>query len=185
MRAKHYGESLLLMLDVIDELEKLNTPYILIGAAAVSVYGLPRASLDADALIQIEQGKENALLISLKKKGLDAEFRKGGRDDSVNGVIKINDRYGNRAELLSGIRGISHDVFKNAREISFLKNTLRVASAEDLILMKAIAGSYQDIEDIKGIIRVWAEKLDRKRLRQIFAQHGKRLQKKINFLLSE
>ncbi|MDO9514162.1 MAG: hypothetical protein Q7J59_06110 [Elusimicrobiota bacterium] len=184
MRAKQYGESLLLMLDVIDELDNLNIPYMLIGAAAVSVYGLPRASLDADALIQIEEGKEDTLCRALKKRGLDAEFRKGAYDDPVCGVIKITDKYGNRAELLSGIRGIKHDVFKNTQKIGFLKNALNVASAEDLIVMKALAGSYRDIEDIKGIIQVWAKKLDRELLHRISAGYGKRIQKKINSLLS-
>ena len=38
MRAKNYGESLLLLLDVADELTNLKIPYAVIGAAAVSVY---------------------------------------------------------------------------------------------------------------------------------------------------
>jgi len=184
LRAKNYGESLLLMLDVADELNNLKIPYLLIGAAAVSVYGLPRASLDADAVIQIEKEDENKLCGALKKKGLITEVRKGGFDDPISMVITVTDKYGNRVDLLSGIRSIKHNVFKNAQKVQFQKNTLNVAAAEDLIVMKALAGSYRDIEDIKGIIQVWAKKLDRKLLHRIIAGYGKRIQKKINSLLS-
>ncbi|MCD6311846.1 MAG: nucleotidyltransferase [Elusimicrobia bacterium] len=183
MRAENYGESLLLLLDVADELTNLKIPYAVIGAAAVSVYGLPRASLDADAVIQIGQGEENKLCRALKKKGFRAEIRKGACDDPVSTVIKVKDKYGNRVDLLSGIRSIKHDVFKRAKKIKFRKDTLIITAPEDLIVMKALAGSYQDIEDIKGIIRVWGNKLNRNLLREIIAGYGKRIQKIINSLL--
>jgi len=182
LRAKNYGESLLLMLDVADELNNLKIPYLLIGAAAVSVYGVPRASLDADAVIQIEKEDKNKLCGALKKKGLLAEVRKGGFDDPISMVIKVTDKYGNRIDLLSGIRSIKHDVFSLAKKVKFKKSTLDIAAAEDLIVMKALAGSYQDIEDIKGIIQVQGKKLNRNLLRKIIAGYGKRVQKKINSL---
>jgi len=183
LRAENYGESLLLLLDVADELTNLKIPYAVIGAAAVSVYGLPRASLDADAVIQIGQGEENKLCRALKKKGFSTEIRKGACDDPVSTVIKVKDKYGNRVDLLSGIRSIKHDVFKRAKKIKFRKDTLIITAPEDLIVMKALAGSYQDIEDIKGIIRVWGNKLNRNLLREIIAGYGKRIQKIINSLL--
>ncbi len=183
MRAKNYGESLLLLLDVADELDDLKIPYAVIGAAAVSVYGLPRASLDADAVIQIKKGKENKLCLVLKKRGLSAEVRKGACDDPISMVIKVKDKYDNRADLLSGIRDIKHDVFSRTKKVKFRKDTLNITAAEDLIVMKALAGSYQDIEDIKGIIQVWGKKLNRNLLREIIAGYGKRIQKKINSLL--
>ncbi len=183
MRAKNYGESLSLLLDVADELDDLKIPYAVIGAAAVSVYGLPRASLDADAVIQIAPGKENKLCLVLKKRGLCTEVRKGACDDPISMVIKVKDKYDNRVDLLSGIRSIKHDVYKRAKKVKFRKDALIITAPEDLIVMKALAGSYQDIEDIKGIIRVWGKKLNRNLLRNIIAGYGKRIQKKINSLL--
>ncbi|MEA2081127.1 MAG: nucleotidyltransferase [Elusimicrobiota bacterium] len=183
MRAKNYGESLLLLLDIADELNNLKIPYAVIGAAAVSVYGLPRASLDADAVIQIERGEENKFCIALKKKGIVTELRKGACDDPISTVIKAKDKYGNRVDLLSGIRSVKHDIFSRAKKVKFRKDFLTVTAPEDLIVMKALAGSYQDIEDIKGIIQVWGKKLDKTLLREIIAGYGKRIQKKISSLL--
>jgi len=183
LRAKNYGESLLLLLDVADELSNLKIPYAVIGAAAVSVYGLPRASLDANAIIQIAPGEENELCRVLKKKGIITHIRKGACDDPISTVIKVKDKYGNRVDLLSGIRDIKHDVFSRTKKVKFRKDTLIITAPEDLIVMKALAGNYQDIEDIKGIIQVWDKQLDRTLLREIIAGYGKRIQKKINSLL--
>ena len=183
VRAKQYGESLLLLIDVAEVLDKLKIPYIVIGAAAVSVYGLPRASVDADAVIQLKEGDEKKLFKTLKNRGISFEVSRGDLDDPIRLVIKVGDKYGNRVDILSGIRGIKHDIFKRVKKIKFRKDTVKIPAAEDLIVMKAVAGSYRDIEDIRGIVRVMGGKLDRKLLEELTANYGKRVQKKISALL--
>lgn len=53
MRTTAYGQSTLLLLDVIEFLNKKKISYAIIGAFAASFYGVVRASLDADAVISI------------------------------------------------------------------------------------------------------------------------------------
>ena len=51
------GQSAVLLLDVIESLEKLDIPYAVVGALAASFYGLIRASLDADAVLSLHGTK--------------------------------------------------------------------------------------------------------------------------------
>ena len=62
MRTTRPGESVLLLLDVIDVLNQHKVPYAIIGAFAASFYGAVRASIDADAVISVHHSKTNFLL---------------------------------------------------------------------------------------------------------------------------
>ena len=53
MRTSASGESALLLLDVVQVLSKEQVDYAIVGAMAASVYGVIRASRDADALLSI------------------------------------------------------------------------------------------------------------------------------------
>ena len=53
MKAKGPGQSAIVLLNVIDILNKLRIPYAVIGAFAASFHGIVRGTLDADALIPL------------------------------------------------------------------------------------------------------------------------------------
>ena len=85
MKINGPGESSLLLLKVIKVLEKFKIPYAIVGAFAVSFYGLVRASLDADCVISVE-GKEEKLgqlVASLRKDALKVELRRGDSSDPI------------------------------------------------------------------------------------------------------
>jgi len=58
MKSHGPGQSPLLLLDVIDILNKLNIPYAVVGALAASFYGTIRAGMDADAIISLRSDKK-------------------------------------------------------------------------------------------------------------------------------
>ena len=47
------GESVLLLLDVIDLLTDQNIEYAVVGALAASIHGAVRASMDADVVLSV------------------------------------------------------------------------------------------------------------------------------------
>ncbi len=57
MRTTGPGQSLPLLLDMIPILDQQRIPYAAIGAVAGSFYGAVRASLDADAIILVEDSR--------------------------------------------------------------------------------------------------------------------------------
>ncbi len=181
------GESSLLFLDVIKVLDKCKVPYAIIGAFAASFYGLVRASLDVDAVISVE-GNENKLrklLSSLEDKNFNVGFQRGDFTDPVRGVINIEDKVGNRVDLLIGIRGMKDDVYKRVVPEKFMKKLVKIVGLEDLIAMKIYAGSTKDIQDVIGVLQVSGERVNLPLLKKITLQYGKKELEKLNQLLSK
>lgn len=174
MRAKESGQSAALLLDVIDILTKYNIPYAIIGAFAVSFYGIVRASMDADAIISLKKAGSclNDLQSDLTKIGLKVTCREGDHDDPIDGVINIEDKFHNRVDLLLGIHGMSEDTFSRTTESSFMGATIQLISIEDLIAMKIFAGSQKDIHDVEGIFSVSKEGIDVAQLKSLVHHYG-------------
>ena len=107
MRAKGRGQSALLLLDVVDLLSRQNVPYAVIGAFAASFYGIIRASLDVDVIISLtaEDFDVRDLVAALRKDDFACEYCSGSSDDPLDGVVRINDKYGNQVDLITGING--------------------------------------------------------------------------------
>ncbi len=55
MRTRRSGESALLLLDVVDLLAREQVGYAVVGAMAASVHGVLRASMDADAVSELQK----------------------------------------------------------------------------------------------------------------------------------
>jgi len=175
MRAKESGQSPLLLLDVIDILNKAKVPYVVIGAMAVSFYGVVRSSLDADAIIRIEKDSKvlDKLRTALTKAGMNVVIKKGNFEDPLVGVILIEDNHGNHVDLLLGIKKADNSLFKRGQRIEFQGETINIVGVEDLIAMKIYAGSPKDLADVQGILAVSKEVIDQKRLIRFVGNFGK------------
>jgi hypothetical protein len=93
-------------LDVVERLVQHGIDYAVIGAIAASVHGIVRASFDADALVSISRQKLNELAGELAAAGFQTELRVGDFDDPIPALLAICDSYGNRVDLLGGLRGL-------------------------------------------------------------------------------
>ncbi len=175
MRTTAPGQSALLLLDVIDLLNKRHIPYAIIGAFAASFYGVVRASLDADAVISIRTVRDgNELCQDLKVLGLSVERRTGDHEDPIAAVINIQDSFHNRVDLLTGIRGMSEEAFHRAEETRFMKSSIKMVSLEDFIAMKIFAGSPKDLADVIGVLEVSNNKVNASLLKELTAAYGKK-----------
>jgi hypothetical protein len=139
MRAQRAGESALLLLDVIDGLQRANVRYA-VGAMAGSVHGVVRASMDADAVIAVPTHEVAILESRLRASGLETELRYGDADDPIAAVLAISDSFGNRVDLLVGLRGLDPAAFDRALDVPFQGEPLRVVACEDFVAMKLFAG---------------------------------------------
>lgn len=186
MRAKGSGQSVLLLLDVIDILLKEKIPYAIIGAFAASFYGVIRASMDADAVISLTASpfKAQDLTRIFNKSGLCSDYRQGGNDDPLEGVIKIEDAHNNQVDLITGIRGMADDVFERVTFVTFLKHKICVIGVEDFIAMKIFAGSLKDIDDARKTLQVSRKITNLSLLKQLTKGYGKKEIKILESLLN-
>jgi hypothetical protein len=152
VRASRAGQSALLLLDAVDVLAAGKIPYAVIGAMAASVHGIVRASMDADAVLSLTIQETPKLEREFRAAGFHTELRRGDPDDPIAGVLSLTDTYGNRVDLLVGLRGLEPGAFSRTIALIFHDVELRVVGLEDFIAMKVFAGGPQDLVDARAAI---------------------------------
>lgn len=187
MRATGPSQPALLLLDVLDILQGHGIPHAIVGALAVSYYGVPRASIDADAAIWLQGTGRDAgdLKNALAGAGYTVKLRRGDIDDPIAAVIAIEDAYGNAADLLIGIRGMDPDVQTRCVTSVLFDTPVRIMGAEDLVAMKVFAGGPFDLADVRGIFQVSGESLNIDLLRKSARGYGKQALETLTKLLVE
>jgi hypothetical protein len=173
MRATRPGQSLLLLLDVAAHLEGQGIDYAVVGAVAASVYGAVRATTDADALVSLPLAALSRLERSLRKAGIQAELRRGGPDDPIPALLAVSDAFGNRVDVLGGLRGLDPAAFTRTYPVEFMGSTLRIIGREDFIAMKCYAGSPQDIADAEATLALAVGPVDLDLLRRVTRRFGR------------
>ena len=173
MRPTGVGQSALLLLDAIAVLTSERVDYAVIGAMAASIYGVVRASLDADAVLSLGQHKQSDLERTFRAAGFQTELRLGDADDPIPAVLQLTDRFENRVDLLVGLRGLERDAFARVVEVQFQGVALRVIGREDFIAMKVFAGGPQDRSDAKSAITAAGGHLDLALLRRLTQRYGR------------
>ena len=173
MRASAPGQSALLMADVAESLARRGIRYAVIGAMAAAVHGVVRASLDADAIVALQVREAWALQQSLIDEGYKVALRTGDVDDPIPGLLEIRDGYGNRVDLLLGLRGMDPELLNRTRQVRLGETILAIVSREDFIAMKAFAGGPVDLADARTVIDLDRDLLDLELLRRLARRFGR------------
>jgi hypothetical protein len=145
---------------IAERLETLQIPYIVIGGMANAVWGEPRATLDVDVTVWVDDQEipaiperlsdlftilpENPVDFIRQTRVLPIETHSEVRIDLIFGMLPF--------ELTAIQRGISRPVA--GKPIQF-------CTAEDLILHKIISHRDQDLQDVRAILRRRSSDLDR------------------------
>lgn len=165
--------------EVTGLLDGLGVTYAVMGGVAVRVHGIPRATYDIDFTLALDRGRLPELYAELRGRGYTVpEVYDGGWVDQVGGMPLVKFRL-----YLSG-RGIDIDVFlaESAYQRELLSRRRRhkvdgfdawLVTAEDLILLKLIAGRPRDVADIGDVLFVQGQ-LDEAYLRRWADQLGVR-----------
>ncbi len=151
-------------------------PYVFIGGIALQWWGEPRFTRDVDVTILVEPGKEEAVL-----KKIFSVFRPRIPDAFEfalkNRVCLVQSKQGYEIDISLGIPGYEEEIMNRAVECKLGKNKyVRICSAEDLIIHKAVAGRPQDLSDIESIIIRQGEKLNLKYIRKWLREFSKVLE---------
>ena len=100
MKATGPSQSPLLLLDVIETLDRLGVSYAVVGALAAAYHGVVRASRDADAVISAPSSEIPALVEALQKAGLQVHLSPSAADDPIRQVLGVLDNYDNRVDQI-------------------------------------------------------------------------------------
>jgi len=173
MRARGPGQSALLLLNVAAVLADQGIDYVVVGAMAASIHGSVRGTTDADALVSVAVPKLRQLQRELRKAGFSADLRLGDAEDPIGALLAVKDKFGNRVDLLAGLRGLETAAFTRAITVPFEGASLRVIGREDFIAMKCFAGGPQDVVDARQVFKAGKEHIDVDVLRRLSRRFGR------------
>lgn len=141
-------------------LEALRIPYILIGGLAVSMWGEPRATVDIDLALWIEpeQFEPTVTLLCGRLRPLPQDPLGFVRQTRVLPVVTSQ---GVRADLVFAALPSEREAISRARPMQVGDKTVKVASVEDLILMKLVSERPKDCDDALRLVRRFKDSLDR------------------------
>ena len=147
--------------DVCDLLSKSHIRFALVSGIVASLRGRLRATEDVDfvLLTDVEGALELANSLGATPfQPLFPEFEKVVRSAYI--LALEHQPTGVPIDLAIGASGFEQQIVNRAQLITIANTKVHVATAEDLILMKILAGRPQDDQDIAGMIAVQGSSID-------------------------
>jgi hypothetical protein len=173
VRTSKGGQSALLLLDVVEILRREKVDYAVIGAFALTVLGVIRATTDVDALLFTTPDRLAKLEKSFKRAGFGTELRTAEADDPVSGMLVLSDDLRNHVELLGGLRNMDPEIFSRSLQVKFRDQVLRIVGREDFIAVKCFAGGPQDVLDARSAYQAALGPIDVDLLRTVTRRFGR------------
>lgn len=140
--------------DFANLFDRLGLPYAIMGGLAVRVHAVPRATFDVDFTVAVPRGSLPTLYAEVERLGYAVpEAQKGGWIDTVRGLPVV------KFQLTLADRPLDVDAFlaETPFQRELLARRVRVSAdgweawfvtAEDLILLKLLAGRPKDRTDV-------------------------------------
>ncbi len=148
-------------------------PWYVFGAQAALVHGVVRYTADVDVTVSLTGTDVGKLVAAMNKAGFSVAI-----EDDVDGfiaatrVIPLRHRRSKiPVDVVLAGPGFEEELL--SRRVFFDVGRIRIpyVSAEDLLVLKTLAGRPKDLEDIRGVILHQGSRLDldvvRKRLREL------------------
>jgi hypothetical protein len=164
---------------VIDGLNSLQVPYMLVGSFSSNFYGIPRSTKDADFVVQLKPGMLSAL-----EGRISPPFRLD-RQMSFE-TVTITRRYVMHLEdnpfsvELFLLSDDAHDLerFARRRQERILDRDAFVPTVEDVIITKLrwsqAANRQKDLEDVRNVIAIQGDRIDWAYVNSWCDRHGTR-----------
>lgn len=141
-------------------LTKAGTPYAIIGGLAVQWWGEPRLTKDVDLTVAAPLDDPERFIVQVTT-AFAPRIADAVTFARRNRVILIMASNGCPVDISLGLPGYEDEVMRRAVEFELEPGKpVRICSAEDLIIHKAIAGRPQDVRDVEGIVYRQRDGLD-------------------------
>jgi predicted nucleotidyltransferase len=151
-------------LEVQQIVEQLGFEFCIIGGLAVVYWGHPRATQDIDVSLQVPLGREKQVSTTLLAR-LDPRIEDAVSFAEESRMLLVSASNGTPVDIALAAFPMEHAIIARSgmRELQ-PGLILRLISAEDLVITKAIAARPRDLADIQGIIDRQGVDLDRKQI---------------------
>jgi hypothetical protein len=164
-------------LAVVETLEALGVPYMLVGSFSSNLYGIPRSTKDADFVVQLD----NVSISSVRDRlGPGFELDPQMTFETITATSRYRLQHRNsvfQIELFL-LSDDAHDRerFARRRRVPLQGHDVFVPSPEDVIVTKLRwskqGARAKDIDDVRDVLSVQGDGLDWDYLRRWCAAHG-------------
>jgi hypothetical protein len=137
-----------LLEEISSTLEAAGIRHALIGAAALSAYGVNRASVDLDLFVADASCLRPDLWADLQSRGVAVQVRKGDLTDPLAGVVRFQAPGEAPIDIVVGKWTWQTRILERAELIG----GVLVVRAADLVLLKLFAGGLQDAWDVQQLL---------------------------------
>ena len=133
-------------------LSQLGVRYAIIGGIAVQFWGEPRLTVDLDVTVVAPPDEPEALV-----RAIVSHFS-SRHDDPIafareTRIVPVRASNGCPVDISLAVPGYEDEMMRRAVDYELEPGkVVRMASAEDLIIHKAVAGRPQDLRDIAGVV---------------------------------
>ncbi|MBI2919532.1 MAG: hypothetical protein HYY18_00440 [Planctomycetes bacterium] len=163
--------------EALDVLESSRLPFAIMGGFAVRALGLPRPTYDGDLVVDANVEQSLDLFRRFDEAGfrIPEEFSRGFRDQ-LHGMEKVaihkfEEGHDWRIDLFFPTTPLLKSAFERRKPLRFMGKERAVLTAEDIVLLKLLAGRTKDKLDIEELLKIhrsldvaylklWAGKLD-------------------------
>lgn len=147
--------------DAVDFLQRHGVSYALIDDLAASVRGQPRLTADVDLVVAADVDRALDLIAALDQSAFEPLFP--GVDEVVRRsfILPLKNRVtGVKVDIALGLSGFEQLVIARAEAVPMAATTVSVATAEDLLIMKTLAGRPRDSQDVEGLLAARGNTMD-------------------------
>lgn len=140
------------VVEAASALEALSIPYMLVGGLAVSLWGEPRATLDADLVVWVEP-EQLADTVARLCERFRARVANPLEFVGRTRVLPAATSQEVPVDLVFGALPWEKEAIARARPVPVAGRNVAVVSVEDLVVMKAVSEREKDWEDARRLMR--------------------------------
>jgi hypothetical protein len=133
---------------VMETLDAAGIRHAMIGALALAVYGVNRATVDVDLFVTDDSCLKPDLWTNLRSQGVSVDIRQGDLTDPLAGVVRLGAPGETPLDVVVGKFAWQGRILERAEPLA----DFSVVRAPDLILLKLYAGGPQDSWDIQQLL---------------------------------
>jgi predicted nucleotidyltransferase len=142
-----------LLKKVAGSLNKRGIPYMVIGGQAVLVYGEPRLTKDIDITLGVGPEALNQIEGITETLGLKPLVKDAEAFVKETMVFPVGEeKSGIRVDFIFSFSEYERQAIARSRGVKFGRTEIKIATLEDVVIHKIVAGRPRDLEDVESIL---------------------------------
>jgi hypothetical protein len=146
--------------------KEISARWYLFGAQAALLYGAARLTADVDVTVDLGEHMPEELATAMERAGFQLRFSDRDFIRRTRVLPASDPATGLGLDVVLAGPGIEELFFARVEHRDIDGVDVPVASADDLVAMKILAGRPKDLDDVAAILAARAEDFDERRLRE-------------------